>query len=106
MKQLADSPHVYVQLLEIPVVKDGALMRDPKFYREKLDPLWNTFGEDHVLFGSDWPNSDRVAPYADTLEIVRSYMSGKPLRVQEKYYWKNSAKAYRWRRRRDDQPAA
>ncbi len=106
LKRLAGSPHVYVKLSEIPVVEDGKLVRDPKFYEKMVDPLWNTFGEDHVLFGSDWPNSDHLAPYADTFEIVRTYMAGKPLSAQEKYYWKNSAQAYRWQQRKSDQPVA
>ncbi|HWA95793.1 MAG TPA: amidohydrolase family protein [Terracidiphilus sp.] len=106
LKRLSESPQVYVKLSEIPVVKDGKLVHDPKFYEKMLNPLWNTFGEDHVIFGSDWPNSDHVAPYASTFEIVHRYMAGKPLHAQEKYYWKNSAKAYRWQRRTSNQPAA
>jgi len=105
LHRLAQNPNVYVKLSEIPVVEDGKLVTDPHRYQAPLDALWGTFGEDHVLFGSDWPNSDHVAPFADTISIVRAYISRKPHIAQEKYFWKNSISAYHWHRRKPDQPA-
>lgn len=105
LHRLARNPAVYVKLSEIPVVKDGKLITELQFYKEPLDAIWEVFGDDHIIFGSDWPNSDQVAPYADTLSIVRSYMVGKSATAREKYYSKNSAAAYKWHRRKPDQPA-
>jgi predicted TIM-barrel fold metal-dependent hydrolase len=105
LRTLAEHPNVSVKLSEVPVVLDGKLVQDdPAFYKERLDPLWDLFGEDRVIFGSDWPNSDHVAPFADTLAIVRRYMAQKTRSEQEKYYWKNSARIYGWSPRRSDQP--
>jgi L-fuconolactonase len=106
LQQLGQSPHVFVKLSEIPALKDGAFVRDAKFYREPLDAIWDVFHEDRVIFGSDWPNSDHVASYADTFAIVREYISQKSPQAREKYYWKNSISAYHWRQRRGDQPSA
>ena len=106
LRKLAQNPKIFVKLSEIPVVQNGSLVTDPGFYRAPLDALWNTFGEDRVIFGSDWPNSDHVAPYADTFTIVRNYMREKSPSAREKYYWKNSLAAYHWRRRSGDQPSA
>ncbi|MDR3750547.1 MAG: amidohydrolase family protein [Terracidiphilus sp.] len=105
LRQLARSPRVFVKLSEIPSVVNGALVTDPEFYRGALDAIWNVFGEDHILFGSDWPNSDHVAPYAQTLALVRGYVARKSPEAREKYFWKNSIAAYRWKRRRADQLA-
>jgi len=105
LRKLGQSAHIFVKLSEIPVVKDGLLVTDTKFYREPLDALWDVFGEDRVIFGSDWPNSDHVASYAETFGIVRNYMAEKSPQMREKYYWKNSIAAYHWRRRRADQPS-
>ena len=77
LRLLAGSPRVFVKLSEIPVRVNGKLMTDPHFYQASLDALWDIFGEDHVLFGSDWPNSDHVATYAQTFAIVREYMARK-----------------------------
>lgn len=104
--ELASHPNVFVKLSEIPVLVNGKLMTDPHYYQARLDTLWDIFGEDHVLFGSDWPNSDHVAPFAQTLSIVRTYISTKKPAAAEKYYWKNSIAAYRWHPRRPDQPTA
>ncbi|HUX28738.1 MAG TPA: amidohydrolase family protein [Terracidiphilus sp.] len=105
LRLLAGSPRVFVKLSEIPVRENGKLMTDPHFYKVSLDALWDIFGEDHVLFGSDWPNSDHVATYAQTFGIVRGYMAGKSAEAREKYFWKNSIAAYKWVRRRADQPS-
>ena len=93
---LAQHSLVYVKLSEIPTIKDGVMLRDKQYYREKLDSLWDLFGPDRVIFGSDWPNSDQVASYRDTFGIVAEYMSSKPSDARESYFWRNSMAAYRW----------
>jgi len=93
---LSKHPRVYVKLSEIPTIKDGALIRDSRYYRKKLDPLWDLFGPDRVIFGSDWPNSDQVAPYDQTFAIVTEYMSSKSPDARERYFHQNSKAAYRW----------
>ena len=104
LRALAQHPGVFVKLSEIPAVANGKLVTDPQFYREPLDRIWDIFGEDRILFGSDWPNSDHVAPYKETVAIVRGYISRKSPAAQEKYFWKNSIAAYKWHRRRPGQP--
>jgi len=103
LQALAQNPHVFVKLSEIPILLNGTLVTDPPAYTEHLDAIWEIFGEDHILFGSDWPNSDHVAPYDATLSIVQRYISGKSVKAGEKYFWKNSIAAYRWRPRRSNQ---
>jgi predicted TIM-barrel fold metal-dependent hydrolase len=101
---LAARPGVFIKLSEIPVRTNGILVTDTRSYKPALDALWDVFGEDRILFGSDWPNSDHVASYAQTFGIVRGYIDGKPAAAREKYFWKNSIAAYRWRPRRSNQP--
>jgi predicted TIM-barrel fold metal-dependent hydrolase len=105
LRLLAGSPRVFVKLSEIPARVNGKLMMDPHFYQASLDALWEIFGEDHVMFGSDWPNSDHVATYAQTFGIVRGYMVKKSAAAREKYFWKNSIAAYKWERRGTSQPS-
>jgi predicted TIM-barrel fold metal-dependent hydrolase len=105
LRRLGENPDVFVKLSEIPVVMNGKLIKDPGYYRAPLDAIWNVFGEDRILLGSDWPNSDHVAPFADTISIVKEYISQKSSGAAEKYFWKNSIAAYKWRPRRPDQPS-
>lgn len=105
LRLLAGSPRVFVKLSEIPARENGKLVTDLHFYQANLDAIWDVFGEDRVLFGSDWPNSDHVATYAQTLSLVRGYVVRKSAAAREKFFWKNSIAAYKWQRRRQDQPA-
>jgi predicted TIM-barrel fold metal-dependent hydrolase len=104
LRQLAQGKTVFVKLSEIPAVKAGSVVTDAAFYKGALDAIWNVFGEDRILFGSDWPNSDHVAPIETTLSIVRAYIAPKGHVVEEKFFWKNSIAAYRWHRRLPSQP--
>jgi predicted TIM-barrel fold metal-dependent hydrolase len=105
LRLLAASPRIFVKLSEIPVRVNAKLITDPHFYQPRLDTLWQIFGEDHILFGSDWPNSDHVASYAQTFSIVRAYVGGKDVQAQQKFFWKNSIAAYRWEPRGPGQPS-
>ena len=98
-------PKVLVDIMRISALDRIEETGGPNFYRERLDALWDIFGEDHVLYASDWPNSDHHATYQETISIVRNYVEPKGRRAEEKFFWKNSVAAYRWHRRQADQPA-
>jgi len=104
LRELAKRPHVYVKISEVLRRVDGRVPLDVGFYRDRLDQLFGIFGEDRVLYGSDWPNSDQWAPYPEVLRLVREYFTAKGQRVAEKYFWKNSIAAYRWVKRAASQP--
>lgn len=73
--------------------------REVKYYRPVLDTLWKLFGEDRLLFGSNWPVSDRGAPLATVVGIVRDYFTAKGDKVAAKFFKDNSQAAYGWRKR-------
>ena len=75
---------------------DGTAPRDVEFYRPVLDVVWNSFGEDRVIYGSNWPVSERFAPLATVQEIVAGYFSSKGRTVTEKYFRRNAAAVYQW----------
>lgn len=106
LRALSQNPRVFVKLSEIPVRQADRVPMEVSFYRDKLDAFWDVFGEDHILFGSDWPNSDHLATYTETLRLVQSYVSGKGVEAAGKYFFKNSIAAYRWRPRKPDQQVA
>jgi predicted TIM-barrel fold metal-dependent hydrolase len=84
---------------------NGEVSTDLSTYRPRLDMLVDTFGEDRILFGSDWPNSDGVAPIDQVFRIAKEYFATKPRSVAEKYFWKNSIGVYKWVKREGSQPA-
>ncbi len=71
-------------------------MEDPEFYRPGLDALWNLFGPDRAIYGSNWPVSDLVAPYASMYKIVADYFAGKSEADRQRFFWRNSRAAYSW----------
>lgn len=106
LKTLSQNANVFIKLSEIPVKQGNQVSTALSFYKDRLDAIWEIFGEDHILFGSDWPNSDHIASYAETFGIVRRYISTKGRVASEKFYWKNSKAAYQWKPRRPDQNRA
>jgi len=102
--ELGKRPQVYLKISEVLRRVDGRVPTDLNFYRPRLDHLWDIFGEDRLLYGSDWPNSDVWAPYPQVLSVVRGYFTAKGKTAVEKYFWKNSVAAYRWVKRDAGQP--
>lgn len=74
----------------------GKAPQDTAFYLPILDHVWSCFGEDRVIYGSNWPVSDKGAPYDVVFRIVKEYFSAKGSAAEEKYFYKNSQTAYRW----------
>lgn len=66
------------------------------YYRPTLDALWATFGADRLIYGSNWPVSERSGDYKRGIDIVKAYFSEKGDAVCEGFFWRNSQAAYRW----------
>lgn len=104
LKELGSRPQIYAKVSEVLRRVDGKVPPETAFYKDRLDMMWSTFGEDRLLFGSDWPNSDMWAPYPVVLSVVREYFLRKGQAAAEKYFWQNSVAAYRWVKRDPSQP--
>jgi L-fuconolactonase len=105
LHELGGRPQVYVKISQVLRRVNGKVPEDLGFYRSRLDELFGIFGEDRLLYGSDWPNSDQWAPYPKIFNVVHEYFTGKGRAIAEKYFWKNSVAAYRWVKRAANQPA-
>jgi L-fuconolactonase len=75
---------------------EGNAPRDVGYYLPILDHLWESFGPDRLIYGSNWPVSDRGAAYDVVFGLVRDYFSSKGSDACEKFFWRNSFDAYRW----------
>lgn len=104
LRELAKRPRVFVKGSSVLRQVDGRVPEDLAFYRPRLDEVFGLFGEDRVMYGSDWPNSDNWGEYPLVLRIVREYVAGKGRAAAEKYFWRNSVAAYKWVRRSERQP--
>jgi L-fuconolactonase len=107
VKDMAQRPNIFVKLTEVyhPRTSDGVIVKDYTPLRVRLEYLFDAFGEDRVMFGSDYPNSYGVATIPEEVGLAKSFFSTKSREVAEKYFWKNSARIYKWIKRADDQPS-
>ncbi len=104
LQLLGHRPQVFAKVSGIVRSVDGHVPLDIEFYRDRLDRIWETFGADRLLYGSDWPNSDQWAQYPDVFRLAHEFISSKPPAALEKFYWKNSLTAYAWHKRDPSQP--
>jgi predicted TIM-barrel fold metal-dependent hydrolase len=107
VREMAARPNIFVKLTEVyhPRLTDGVIVKDYEFLRARLEYLFGAFGEDRVLFGTDYPNSYGVATIPDEVGLMKRFFSTKSREAAEKYFWKNSARVYKWIKRSDDQPS-
>lgn len=101
---LGQRPQVFAKVSGIVRKVDGHVPLDLDFYRDRLDHIWETFGPDQLLYGSDWPNCDLWAEYPDVFRLAEKFISEKDPASIEKFFWKNSLRAYAWIKRDDAQP--
>lgn len=96
LREIGSRPRIYAKISY--VLHAGTpkpVPRDLDSHREALEEVWQCFGADRVLYGSNWPVSDLVAPYSVIFSLVREFFAGKGQEAAEKYFWKNAFAAYR-----------
>jgi L-fuconolactonase len=96
IRQVAAHPKV---CMKVSALAEGsgrefAAPADLEFYRPTLDVLWNEFGEDRLIFGSNWPVSARFAEYGKVFQIVQGYFGEKSRNAQQKYFRRNAERIY------------
>jgi len=96
---LAALPRVYVKVSAVARRIDGRVITDPAYYRASLDVIFDLFGPKRVIYASNWPVSELVAPYDVVHSIVADYFGARGRAVAEDFFWRNSHAAYRWQGR-------
>lgn len=102
MEAAAKQKHVYAKisgLVEGTGKSDGTAPADAGFYKPQLDVLWNAFGEDRLVYGSNWPVSERFAPLSRVQQIVHDYFSTKSEGALTQVFGANAKAAYKWVKR-------
>lgn len=95
LRAAAAQPNVF---LKISRFQEQATMRstDPAFYKPTLDFLWQTFGDDRVMFGSNWPLSEGAGTLADAVKIMKGYLADKSPEVATKFFAGNAKRIYKY----------
>lgn len=82
-------------LVEGTRARDGKAPKEPDHYKPTLDVLWEAFGEDRLVYGSNWPVSETAAPYAVVFALADEYLTGQGKAARAKVFGANAVKAYR-----------
>jgi L-fuconolactonase len=92
---LGSRPRVVAKISGFVRVVDGQVREDLPFYREQLDLVWNTFGPDRCMYGSDWPNSEQWASYSQVFHLADTFISNRDPGTIDKFYRTNAEAVYR-----------
>lgn len=99
IREVAKQPNVFMKvsaLVEQVKCEPGKAPTDTGYYLPILDHLWECFGADRLIYGSNWPVSDKGAPYDGVFKVVKEYFGAKGTEAEAKYFWGTSKVAYKW----------
>jgi L-fuconolactonase len=99
MRSAAGGENVYCKVSALAEKAARPEERAPtelELYRPYLDVVWETFGPKRVIYGSNWPVSDRAADYAGVQRIVLDYVTPLGEQAMQDFFSLNAARAYQW----------
>lgn len=97
LEKVRDCSNIYAKVSTVLIKDKGVTVRSAAMYKERLDKIFNIFGEDRVIYGSNWPVSDLYnGTYSEVYNIVDDFFSEKGTDVRAKYFAGNASKAYKW----------
>lgn len=99
VREMAKRSRIYAKVSGVLRSVDGRVSESSADYREALDEIWSVFGRDRVIYASNWPVSNRMGQYAAVLKVAKEYFSAKGEEAAERFFWKNSVAAYKWKDR-------
>lgn len=95
MQALAKHTNVWCKMSAL--VESTRLPDAPKkldHYLPTLNALWQALGEDRLVFGSDWPVSDRFAKYETVFQLAHEFLERQGKAARQKVMGRNARQAY------------
>lgn len=93
MESIASNPNVYCKVSGLITEADWSNWRASDF-TPYLDVVFDNFGVNRVMFGSDWPVCLLAGTYEEVIRIVEDYVQRRPLGEKEKIFGSNAAHFY------------
>ena len=90
---LAKFPNVHCKISGMVTEADWQHWK-PSDFTAYLDVIFNAFGTDRIMYGSDWPVCLLAAKYDEQLSIVEAYLSKFSEEDKSKIMGDNAAKFY------------
>ena len=77
LKELGGRKQIYGKVSSVLRRSGDRVSDDVQSYRPALDELWDVFGADRLIYGSNWPVSERISPYEKVFKVVFDYFSSR-----------------------------
>jgi L-fuconolactonase len=75
-------------------VKPQPAPKKVSFYRPILELAYDAFGEDRLVYGSDWPVTETTGDYQSVLKLTRAWARTKGDSFELKLFYKNAVRFY------------
>ena len=92
--ELAASQHVFCKVSGMVTEADHQHWQQPQF-NQYLDVIFNAFGPERIIFGSDWPVCLLAAQYHQVKKIVSEYVQDNYPEFFDDIFGLNAARFYR-----------
>ena len=69
--------------------------KDMATYQPIFDALWDAFGEDRIIWGSNWPVVKLAGTIAEEVDIAEDYLATKTPAQRDKVMFSNAILFYR-----------
>ncbi len=93
MRSLAEHPNVYCKVSGLITEADWKSWR-AKDFLPYLNVVFDTFGPERLMFGSDWPVCLLAGSYRQVGQLIGNYVSKLPARQKEAIFGLNAIRFY------------
>jgi L-fuconolactonase len=93
IRRIAESPNVFCKLSGLVTESDWRNWK-PAHFEPYLDVVFDAFGADRLMFGSDWPVCLLAASYAQVKQIIERYLSECTSAQKENIFGGNAIRFY------------
>ena len=93
IRRIAESPNVFCKLSGIVTEADWRKWKAADF-KPYLDVVFDAFGADRLMFGSDWPVCLLAASYAQVKQILEDYLHGFAVAQKQNILGGNAIRFY------------
>ncbi len=95
VKQAASHPNVHCKVSGIfQCSGQSPAPKNLSYYAPIFKVVHEAFGEDRIIYGSNWPVTDRGGEYEEQWNVINEYFKPMGRQALEKLYWKNASKFY------------
>jgi L-fuconolactonase len=93
MREIAQNRNVFCKISGLVTETDWKLWK-PDDFKPYLEVVFEAFGVDRLMFGSDWPVCLLVATYSELTRLIEEYVKGYSEADKEKFFGGNAARFY------------